>query len=187
MAESPPVKKQEPNETAVAIQQLAEAMLAQAPKSPLEMSGMSKEKQRELTEPGVPKRWRVIPGKSEETGSTFDLHVVESKQFPHGRIVALGNYKHPEGMFQFQSVGGKVPDGFPMFNTNSVPNIPEGQEVPRHLLSQRYLQWRWTTFWQADLKNINGKGLKAHHCVHDDGLKTPWQPGKAALQADAAE
>lgn len=184
-----PVKKDPvvPNETAAAIQQLAEAMLAQAPKTPLEMSGLSKEAQHTLTTPGVPKRFRIIPGKSDETGATFDMLVVESgKAMPNGRVTQLFNYKHPDGMFAPQSQGGRMPDGFPFLKDNT-QGVPEGTEFPRHMLSIKYLHWRWMNFWKVDLTRMVGKELKSHFCASDDGLKTPWQAGKAALVATVQE
>lgn len=171
------------NETAAAIQQLADAMIARGPKSPLEMTGLDEDRQRLLTSPGQPKRYRMIPGKSEETGSTFTLHVVESKGMPHGRIVQLVGYKHPDGMLVEERNGGKMPDGFPALkNQQEYPSIPEGQEVPRHMLTVRYLHWRWDNFWKADLKRLVGKELKSYHCRDgEEGLKTPWVAGKLAV------
>ena len=183
MAEGSAAKKIEPvqNETAAAIQSLADAMHARAPKTPLEMAGLDEDRIRTLTTAGAAKRYRLIAGKSDDTGATFVLHVVESKEMPNGRIVALQSYKHPVGMLIEERNGGRLPNGFPALRTTDPINIPEGQEVPRHMLTIKYLHWRWQNFWLVDLKRLVGKELRAHHCAQDDGLKTPWVAGKVAL------
>lgn len=187
MAESPKeAPKNIPNETAAAIQELARSLIAQAPKSPLEMSGLSPEAQQTLTGTPTPKRWRLVPGKSEETGATFDLHIVESRGMPHGRVTQLLNYRHPEGIYRSQSNGGRMPDGFPIWKDNKEYVPPEGQEPPRSLLTPQYLQWRWTTFWQSDIRTIVGKELRQRYCLTDDGFKTPWQQGKVAVVTEDA-
>ncbi len=169
-----------------AIKQLADAIMARAPRNPMEL-GLPEDAVRRLQGTPEPKRFRVIKGRSEDTGATFDMNVVESKSMPNGRITALNNYKHPEGMFTFEQAGGKVPDGFPILADTS-KGWPSDQEIPRHMLSNKYLQWRWTMFWQNDLRRLIGKQVVSHYCLDPEtGLKTPWIEGRVGLEVEAAE
>jgi hypothetical protein len=172
--------------------ELIKAIQGTSPKTPLEMMGLSKERQKALTEPGTPKNYRMIPGKSDVTGATFTLHVVESndmRKFPQGRVVALADYKHPKGMTTYEDnvIGedesgepthGRVPNGFPILKDElgqCEENTPNGK------LSSKYLYWRFVNFWQRDLKDIVGQPLRAHHCIEEGpgkGILTPWQKGE---------
>jgi hypothetical protein len=147
--------------------QLAEALKQ---KTPLEHAGLSPEQVKRVTEPPVwvPK-FRFIRCKSDETGATFEAHVLESRdttKFPHGRIVGVRGYTHPEGVDVFQSNGGLVPDGMQI--------LVDGTATT---LTHMYKQWRWTTFYQTDLRRYVQRAIVASHCADGDGLKTPWIAG----------
>lgn len=149
--------------------QLAEAMKQ---KTPLENAGLSPEQIKQITEPPnwVP-RYRYVPCTSEETGATFEAHLLESRdvvKFPSGRIVGLRGYKHPEGVETYQSNGGLVPDGLQIF----VHGAAAGS------YTDSYKHWRWTTFYQTDLKRYVQRAIYAHLCSPSgDGLKVPWLVG----------
>lgn len=160
--------------TAEAIAQLAASL---KPQGPLEQAGLTPQAIDQLTKPPTPKKYRMIPCKSEETGATFTAHVVESKKYPNGRIVSLHDYTHPEGMFTYARDGGRVPDNFPILKDANGGALGEGVKLEKHQLSVMYLQWRWTEFWQRDLSRFVGKEISAHHCVDAAGMKTPWLEG----------
>ena len=165
------------NETATAIQAMADALIARQPVDPNNM-GLSDAKRRALTEPPTAQRYRILRLQSEETGATFDAVVVESANkaaFPHGRITKIENYRFPEaGMFAFQSAGGRVPDGHPIFNHgHSAP--PSGGHVPKEALDQFYLTWRLETFTHPDFRRYVGKAMKAHLAVDGEkAIQSPW-------------
>lgn len=164
-----------PEMTAVeAISQLAASL---KPQSPLEQAGMSQAAIDQITKLPTPKRYRHIPCKSALTEATFIAHVVESKKYPRGRIVSLHEYTHPDGMFQYQSNGGRVPDGFPVLKDANGGALGDGVKLEKHQLSTMYLQWRWEEFWKRDLEAHVGKELAPHHCVDPEAMKTPWQEG----------
>lgn len=169
-------KKKPPTEmTAVeAITQLAASL---KPQGPLEQAGMSQAQIDQITKLPTPKKYRDVPCKSEATGCSFTAHVVESKKFPQGRIVSLSGYTYPEGMFQYQSNGGRVPDGFPVLKDANGGALGDGIQLEKHQLSTMYLQWRWTEFWQRDLEAFVGKELAVHHCADAAGMRTPWLEG----------
>jgi hypothetical protein len=141
------------------------------------MAGMSPEQIAQITKPPpwIP-HFRYVPCRSEETGATFAAHVVESRRFPNGRIIGLRDYKHPEGVYTFQSNGGRVPDGMPILrNANEAPG--EGRELQKHQLAPSYLE-----FWKRDLSRYVGRELFASLCVDSaNGLKTPWLEGHVGL------
>jgi hypothetical protein len=159
-----------------AIHALAEA---QRTKSPLEHSGLSPEQQRRLTDtPAVP-RYRYVPCKSEETGATFDAHVLESRKYPNGRIVALRGYTHPAGVEISQLQGGLVPEGMAVFN-------PDARSY-----TVQYKQWRWETFYQVDLRRYcsGSRELTPGLCAEPKGMSTPWLAGavrQVGVEDDAA-
>lgn len=171
--------------TAQSIEMLVKALVANQPKGPLDMLGMSESKQKALTSPGEPQKYRIVPGKSPDTGSTFDMVVVQSKTHPEGRVTQLQNYKHPVGMYRSESNGGICPDGLRIWVAEEPSNLPEGVEPAKGSLTQEFLQLRWTEFYQKDLRNIIGDGkrqsgaLKAHYCESPDGMKTPWLQGSS--------
>jgi hypothetical protein len=144
------------------------------PQGPLEMSGLSPERIAAITQLPKPQRYRKIPWKSSETGATAIAHVVESRTFPHGRVVALENYTHPPETYIAESLGGRVPDGFSLWNGRPLTLAP-GQEPAQGDLNPAFLQWRYETFYRADLRRVIGKAIHAHDCDEaGEGLKTPW-------------
>ena len=108
--------------------------------------------------------------------------VVESKKHPHGRIVRLENYTHPEGVYKPAAVdpttgentgGGLIP-GLPIFVSNEFSAM-DVKKAPSHALSVQYKQWRWENFWQKDLRYYIGRGMQPHFCVNGASLNTEWQ------------
>lgn len=144
---------------------------------PFQSAGYSAEKIAELTEPPKPKRHRKVACRSEETGATFFACVVESKQFPAGRIISLEGYTHPKGIATYQSEGGLVPTGFQILKAGAA-SPEEGRAIPKHDFEINYLQWRWVEFWQKDLRKYAGKELKRHYAVSDEAFATPWLEGR---------
>jgi hypothetical protein len=175
--------------TVEAINRLAQALIEHQPKSPLELSGISKERQHALTTAAAPKRWRAIPGKSPDTGATFTMIVIESKVWPSGRVTEIRDYKYPSGMYKTQSNGGIVPEGMPIYaDPTKVGNhLPEGEDPPTGILTNHFKQWRWTQFYQTDLRQCVGKELRQHYCREADGMKTAWQDGHVYTSQSAAE
>jgi len=159
--------------TAEAIARLAESL---KPQGPLEQAGFSQAAIDRLTKFPTPKKYRHIACKSDETGATFTAHVIESKRHPNGRIVALGSYTHPAGIYKYQRDGGLVPNDFPILK-DATGSLGDGVDVRKDQLSVMYLQWRWENFWQRDLGRYVGKEIGAHLCVDAAGLKTPWLDG----------
>jgi hypothetical protein len=169
-----------------ALRQLAEA---NKPRHPLIDAGMPQaqvDKVTGKTPPWIP-RFRYIVCKSVETGATFEAHVLSSrdeKRFPHGRVVALRNYRHPEGTQTYRQHGGRVPDGLQILRNGSSPPA-EGQVLRKEDATPQYLQWRWSEFWQADLRRHINKGPEL--CADLTGLKTPWQEGHIGLLSSYGE
>jgi len=190
---SPPV-----NETAAAIHALAAEMAKQMQAnnpSPLSMTGMSPEAQRALVTPAPPKSWRMVPGKSAETGATFTLHVHASRKHSDGVITALHNYKHPPGSFTYEQRtadgeplnNGLVPQGMPILRDETV-GVAIGQEPPAEMLDDHYKQWRYETFYKKDLSYYIGRVLRVEFCDPSSGIQTPWIPGTSGgVIAEAAE
>lgn len=158
-----------------------------AQQGPQESVGLTPDKQRELLKPGVPSRWRIIACKSDRTGGFFDAHVVESKDkknFPEGRIVAIGPYRMPLGRYTYQSNGGIVPDGHPILvSSRGQPNVPDEQEIPGDQLHQMYKTWRTKEFYVLDLREYVGKPMRAAICKNPADIKTSWQEGAPAQHA----
>lgn len=186
------------NETAAAIHvlatEMAKQMAANNP-SPLSLTGMSPEAQRALVTPPPPKGWRMIPGRSAETGATFAMHVQVSRKHPDGVITQLHNYRHPPGIFtheQRSSDGeplndGIVPQGMPILRDETV-GVAVGQEPPAEMLSLHYKQWRYENFYKRDLAYYIGRGLRSEFCDPASGIQTPWIPGTSGgMIAEAAE
>lgn len=174
--------------TAEAILKLAAALVAQGPQKPLDVLGWSHERQAEvygLGPDGKPKkvlRHRMIRGVSPETEATFTMAVVESRTHPAGRIVGLQDYHHPDKAYIHEADGGFVPDGAPIYKTEQPTHMPAGVEPPKSSLCSQFLQWRWTEFYQKDLRSLLGNGkrggeLKAMYCADPTGMNTPWQDG----------
>lgn len=167
--------KSEPaNPQTEAILALVAEIRKQAPQDPNHL-GLSESKIKELTAVPPPRKYRLIREcVSEETGSAFTLHVVESKGMPNGRITRLEDYKHPAGVYVYASAGGKVPDGMPICQGfNGQPPL-NAQGVPTIPLNAQFKHWLWEEFWKKDLKRFVGNELKAHHCT-GEGFKTPWE------------
>lgn len=158
-------------------QGLSELAKSLKPQGPLEQAGLSPERIKEITLPPAPQRYRDIPWRSEETEATGIAHVVESKKFPNGRIVQISGYTHPETAYQYESQGGKVPDGFSIWSGQPRTLTP-GQEPSQGDLNPGFLQWRYETFYRADLRHYIGREIKAHHCQDPKGLETKWLEGK---------
>lgn len=155
----------------------------------LAMAGLSEAKIHALTAPPKPQKFRTIPGRSEETGATFNMVVVESKAHATGRVVRLENYRHPKGVDVHQAQQGLVPDGHPIYRggNGSVAQGPDGQAISS-MLDPLYKQWRWENFMQADLRAINGKPLSSRYCLDPKGMATPWlESSVTTYDADAAE
>ncbi len=168
-----------------AIAQLANAT---KPRHPLADAGMSPEQVALVTDPDVieAKSHRSIACKSEETGATFDANINASRTFANGRVVGLGNYRHPPSAYIHQAQGGRVPDGLQIFS-NAASSVRPGEEPRKGELTPYFLQWRYEEFWKADLRRYNGKELHAHLCVEGaKGLATPWQPGTVNGRRTAA-
>jgi hypothetical protein len=82
-----------------------------------------------------------------ETGATFTAIVVASRPYPEGRVCRIDGYAHPDGIDRHVKDGGLVPDGI------ELRNRANGEE------SQDLKNWRWRTFWQADLLRYIGRPL----------------------------
>ena len=67
------------------------------------------------------------------------------------RIVGIVGYTHPPEAYLHESEGGRVPDGFNIWN-DSPRTIPQGQEPQIGDLNQSFKQWRYESFYQADLR-----------------------------------
>jgi hypothetical protein len=175
------LNKQEVSIAQAITQGITEGMTALAtslkPQGPLDMAGFTAEHIKQLTQPPAPQMYRDIPWKSEETGATAIAHVVASKKYPNGRVIYLSNYKHPKEAYVYQAQDGKVPDGFNIWADRPV-NLPENEEPAQGTFNQGFLQWRWTNFYQADIRRYVGREIQPHHCQTPEGIKTPWIEGK---------
>jgi|SRR5215471_1947124 len=165
---------------------LGQAIRENREPSVFKRAGYSEEQERALTEPPVPKRWRKVPCRSDETGAVFIACVVESKAFPAGRVVSFENYMHPPGVMVYQSAGGLVPDGMQILRAGTAAP-EEGRSVPKHDLTPYYMQWRWTEFWQKDLIRYAGKEFKRSLAASDEAFNTPWQPGRVGPLSEMAD
>jgi hypothetical protein len=179
----PPDMRGLENANATTIEDLTRSILALAPKGPLEMSGLSLERQRALTEVPKPQRWRLVACKSEETEATFLACVVESKKMPGGRITQIHDYKHPCGVYAFVEVGGLVPDGFPMLRGDWKVSGEINDRTDPTAFSPAYLAWRWENYFKRDLQRYIGKELKPFMCADAvKGMATPWQEGTVGIR-----
>ncbi len=99
---------------------------------------------------------------SDFTGATFDAEITWPAATIDGKIVgrlpgdgtvtALRNYKEPAGVDKHTADGGLVPNGMKI-----TENYGQGEEI-----ADGYKQWRWESFWQADLRRFVGKSLPPH-------------------------
>lgn len=171
--------------TAGITQGMKELAATLKPQGPLEQAGLSSERIEQITKPPSPQRYRDIPWQSEDTGATGIAHVVESKKFASGRIVSISDYRHPPDAYKHESEGGRVPDGFHMWKDHQ-RSVPEGEEPQHGDLNQGFLQWRYDTYYKADLQRYAGKELKAGCCRADgEGLKTPWKESRVGAVSEA--
>jgi hypothetical protein len=183
----PPAPTREPT-TAEAIAALA---LQLKPQDPLLSQGFPAEAVAAAREIPKPLRWRVVSCKSELTGATFDALVIESRTHVAGRITQLLRYKHPRGTATYESQGGLVPEGMPILRDGNAVLSPDTVDIPGHALASDYKQWRWTEFWQKDLRHYcapkgNTCALTPGMCVEPSGFQTPWQDGAVRRVGDAA-
>lgn len=154
---------------------LAKALKGSQPTAGM-LTGMSEERlERVQGKHDKPIRQRIIKGKSPDTGATFDMVVLESRTHKNGRVVRLDHYTHPPEAYLTQSQGGMMPDGNNIWRDGKA-NGKLSDETPTTELSVFFKQWRYETFWKADLQRIaNGAALRVEACV--DGakaLETPW-------------
>lgn len=176
MAESK--KAPEPQDQSPPPRWVTDLLRALKPQGPLEQAGLTPERIAQIRDLPKPQRYRDIPWQSEETGATGVAHVIESKRFPEGRIVAISDYAHPPSAYISQSEGGLVPDGFHMWK-DQPRTIPEGKEPQQGDLNAGFLQWRYETFYRADLTRYSGKAMIFGACDPSGaGLKTPWQESR---------
>jgi hypothetical protein len=165
-------------------QAFATAMKANTPTAGM-LTGMSEERlARVRGEGAVPLDYRIIRGKSEDTGATFDMVILKAKGTRHGGISRIGNYQHPEAAYTPESQGGRCPDGQVIWRDNKVQGeLSDG--TPGHMLNTFFKQWRYETFWKVDLARFkNGLPLRAEHCVNPADLEAPWLTSK--LHAEQA-
>lgn len=156
---------------------LAEAIGAAIRNSRTDTIGLSPHAVARLEAPVRPRRWREVKCKSDETGATFVAAVVESDSMANGRIVEIKGYTHPRGIATYQSAGGLVPDGLQILRAGVAAPPEGGAPIPKHDLTPHYLHWRWTEYWQRDLRRIVGKELKRYLAIDSAAFETPWQEG----------
>jgi hypothetical protein len=154
----------------------AEAIKSAQPTAGM-LTGMSEERlERVQGKHDKPIRYRLIPGRSQETGATFVQHVVESRAFPTGRVVRIESYRHPDDAYVPQSSGGRMPDGLRSAAWSKEPGGSLTDDTPNNALSVPFKQWRYEAFWKADIQGIVGKALRAENCVDGaDAFKVPWE------------
>ena len=172
---------------------VVELLRALKPQGPLEVAGLSPERIAAIKDLPAPQRYREIPWQSEDTGATGIAHVIEARdktRFPHGRIVSIAEYTHPPEAYIFQSQegpsgkAGMVPNGFHMWK--DAPRLVEGKEPQQGDLNAQFLQWRYDTFYKADLARYSGKSI-TQACCHPDGagLKTAWSESRVGAISEA--
>jgi hypothetical protein len=182
MAEKPPAAPVPPAPSAVdpniklLADAIGEAIRQNRPKSVYAEAGFSPEQEAKLAELPKPQRHRKVPCRSEETGATFTACIVESRSCPAGRFVTLEDYRHPAGVMTYQSNGGLVPDGMQILRAGTAAPS-EGAQIPKHDFNPYYLQWRWTEFYQRDLRRFAGKPLLASHAIDQAAFTRPWEEG----------
>jgi len=95
-------------------------------------------------------RQRVAVGDPEpvpcrgEMGATFIAQINKD-----GVVVALLDYKEPEASRIHENAGGHVPNGSPIYEDAG----------GRQVLTVHYKQWRYETYWLADLRYFVGKPI----------------------------
>lgn len=148
----------------------------------LTMAGLSEARQKQMTTPPPPQKFRVLRGRSSVTKATFSMIVIQSRAFPKGRVVRLEEYRHPKGIETHQAMKGLVPDGLPIRNggSNTSEVGPDGES--RGVVSSRngmnlvYLQWRWEEFYQTDLRRLVSKAVLPEECLDAKDLdKVAWK------------
>lgn len=88
----------------------------------------------------------AIRVKSPETGSSFTA-VVQG-----GRVIRLDDYSYPQGVETHTTEGGLVPHGLGIHLVS-----PNGGYSGQFTVE--YKQWRYETFWKADLHKFIGHPL----------------------------
>lgn len=101
---------------------------------------------------------------SARTGARFAAIVASSKSDPNGRVLTLEDYVFPDGIEVHRADGGVVPDGM-------IIKTPKGE------LTKQYKQWRWTEFYQNDLREYVGKGGDWLRRMKDFGAATQAAEG----------
>jgi hypothetical protein len=173
------------SEIQMLIDAMGEAIRQNRPKTAYGEAGFTPEQEAKLAELPKPQRHRKVACKSEDTGATFTACVVESKSHPHGRIVSLENYTHPPGILTYKAQGGRVPDGQRILRAGTAAPA-EDAKIPKHDFDIYYLQWRWTEFYQQDLRRYAGKPLLPSHAVDQAAFTTPWQEGTVGNLSEVA-
>jgi hypothetical protein len=100
--------------------------------------------------------------KSPHTGATFVAEVSPSRSYPQGRIIRISDYQWPDGHDRHQNEGGLVPDGMQIFRKDT------GQPYAD------YKQWKWSEFFQVDLRAWVGKPLPPY--LRADAQDVPVPP-----------
>ena len=179
--------------TAEAILLLAKTLIANGPKDPMDVLGLSPDRQRALTTATPSRRYRIINGLSHDTGARMGLVVAEElgkdgkpdKRFPHGRVVNFRGYKRPADTLTYEAQGGRLPDGFDFFVDGRAPCGQDPDSVSPAEMTIRGKEWLRKTFYTRDHLDMIGKALRSVHCDPESGqgLDTPWE----IPLADAAE
>lgn len=186
--QSPPAPAAEPS-TFDAIKALAEAISKNGQPSPLDMAGISKERQDALMgKTAKPMRFKRVPGRSQDTEATFTMIVVESRKYPTGRVVRLEDYKEPAGCFTPVSQGGRVPDGATIWADGQHHQPDHGKRPPKNAIHAYHRQYLYETYWKADLGRIVGKALRVYDCLTPAAFEMPWEESTmfAVEEEDAA-
>jgi hypothetical protein len=169
---------------------IAKAIEAGKPSAELQ-TGMSRERvDRVMDKHTVPLRSRIIKGHNPDTGSTFDMVVLESRTHKSGRVVRLENYREPERAFVPMDQGGLMPDGMIVWlDPKNRPNGGLRYDTPRTMMNKEFKFWLATTFWHDDLRRIaNGAPLRTIYCVEANAIEsTPWGDGTLWSDDRAAE
>lgn len=110
-----------------------------------------------------------------EMGATFRAQVNKA-----GVVVALLDYREPIESMRHEDEGGHVPNGSPIY---------EDEGAKR--LAVHFKQWRYETYWQADLRMFVGKKLstRAHLIVKPETPPVTAREvmDKVVTEATAAE
>lgn len=167
------------SETVLAIRELVNALQRRNP-SAEDTIGLSPERQAAMHAKTPPRRYRRVMLKG-VNGATAIGIVCSEEGMKQGRIVRTENYRLPPGMLKHQGNGGLVPDGIPIARNKEHAGIifamaDSDKEPDQMTVSYPYLRWKLETFQWLDLREWNGRELKAHYCdPAGRGLDTPWE------------